>query len=69
MKQLFVFISVLFFSASTLFSQSSSYKISGKIDIGGEGWWDYVAIDVPMHRLYVAHSTKVHVIDLSSNSK
>ena len=68
MKKLFVFISVLFFSASTLLAQSSSYKISGKIDIGGEGWWDYVAIDVPMHRLYVSHSKKVHVIDLKSNS-
>ncbi len=67
MKKLCFFFFVFTFTTSMLFAQSTIYKISGKIDIGGEGWWDYVAIDVPMHRLYVAHSTKVHVVDLSSN--
>ena len=68
MKKLCLFFFAFTFTASMLFAQTNVYKVSGKIDIGGEGWWDYVAIDVPMHRLYVAHSTKVHVKDLKTNS-
>ncbi|MHB1687067.1 MAG: YncE family protein [Ignavibacteriaceae bacterium] len=49
-------------------SQTSGYKVSGIINIGGKGWWDYAAVDVPMHRLYVSHATKVHVIDLKTNT-
>ena len=68
MKNLFMCICILLLGTSALFSQTSVYKISGTIDIGGEGWWDYTAVDVPMHRLYVSHGTKVHVIDLATNS-
>ena len=67
MKNLFGFLVSFIFSASLLFSQSNSYKVAGSINIGGEGRWDYTAVDVPAHKLYVSHSTKVHVIDLTSN--
>ena len=39
------------------------YKFSKEIQVGGEGGWDYLSIDAPAHRLYVAHATKVVVID------
>ncbi len=48
--------------------QTSIYKISGTIEIGGEGRWDYTGVDVPMHRLYASHGTRVHVIDLNNDS-
>lgn len=62
---LFVIISLVFTSSS--FSQTSGYKVTGKIIIGGESRWDYTAVDASLHRLYVSHATKVHVIDLSTN--
>ena len=69
MKKLFQLFSILFFFATTvLLSQTSGYKVSGTINIGGEGRWDYTAVDVPMHKLYVSHGTRVHVIDLKTNS-
>ena len=68
MKKLILFISILLFITSFLFSQTSVYKVSGTIDIGGEGRWDYTAVDVPMHRLFVSHGNRVHVIDLNNNS-
>ena len=68
MKKLFVFAALFFCSAVFLFSQSNVYKVSGSIDIGGKGWWDYTAVDVPLNKLYVSHGTKVHVIDLNTNS-
>jgi len=44
-------------------AQDGPYKFSKEIVVGGEGGWDYLSIDAPAHRLYVAHATKVVVID------
>ncbi len=68
MKKLFFLICSLFiFIPAAAFSQTSGYKVTGAINIGGQGWWDYPSIDVPMHRLYLAHAVKVNVIDLKTN--
>lgn len=34
-----------------------------KIEVGGEGSWDYLFDDADAHRLYVSHAAKVVVID------
>ncbi|MHB9012816.1 MAG: YncE family protein [Ignavibacteriaceae bacterium] len=69
MKKLFLSLCLLFmFHPAILFSQTSGYKVSGLIKLGGKGWWDYTAVDVPVHRLYVSHNTKVNVIDLKTNT-
>lgn len=68
MKKLFLSLCFLFLLQPVkLLPQTSGYKVSGMIAIGGKGWWDYTAVDAPMHRLYVSHATKVHVIDLKTN--
>lgn len=68
MKKLFFLICSLFiFIPAAAFSQTSGYKVSGAINIGGQGFWDYTAIDAPMHRLYISHANRVHVIDLKTN--
>jgi YVTN family beta-propeller protein len=41
-----------------------SYAKRGEIAIGGEGGWDYLAVDAGARRLYVSHGTKVVVIDV-----
>jgi len=43
------------------------YHFITKIDIGGEGGWDYASVDPVARRLYVTHATKVVVIDLDTN--
>jgi DNA-binding beta-propeller fold protein YncE len=40
------------------------YKLLKEIPVGGEGGWDYLAVDQFARRLYVSHATKVEVIDL-----
>ncbi len=50
-----------------LFAQNSGYKISGTVNIGGKGWWDYASIDEPMQRLYISHADRIHVINLKTN--
>lgn len=48
--------------AATAFA-AEGYKILTKIKIGGEGRWDYVAMDSANRRLYVSHNTAVEVVD------
>lgn len=42
---------------------AEGYKVITKIKIGGEGRWDYVALDAVNRRLYVSHSSSVEVVD------
>jgi YVTN family beta-propeller protein len=44
------------------------YQPSGQIQIGGEGGWDILTIDPAANRLYLSHSAKVVVVDLSSDA-
>jgi DNA-binding beta-propeller fold protein YncE len=45
---------------------AEGYKILTKFHIGGEGRWDYVAVDSANRRLYVSHSSTVDVVDPDS---
>lgn len=42
------------------------FHIEQRWAIGGEGSWDYMLADSASHRLYLAHQTKVDVVDLTS---
>jgi YVTN family beta-propeller protein len=62
------FITPLFLAlALTTASAASEYHFIKEIPIGGEGGWDYLSIDKEARRLYVAHASKVVVVDLNDN--
>ena len=42
---------------------AEGYEVIGKIKIGGEARWDYVAFDAVNRRLYVSHYSSVEVVD------
>jgi YVTN family beta-propeller protein len=44
------------------------YHFLKEIPIGGEGGWDYLAVDPGGRRLYVSHGTKVVVIDIDKDT-
>ena len=44
-----------------------TYKVTGKIKIGGAGAWDYVFVDSANHRLYVSHGTQTEVVDTETD--
>jgi len=44
------------------------YRFLKEIPVGGEGGWDYLAVDSAGQRLFVSHQTKVVVIDLVKDS-
>ena len=65
---LHVLISLLFI-APLSFAQSSGYSVSGTINIGGNGWWDYLSIDNSGHHLFISNGNKVHIIDLKTDKQ
>jgi DNA-binding beta-propeller fold protein YncE len=48
----------------------TNYQVIARYVIGGsDTGYDYLRIDTPMRRLYVAHATRVEVLDLDTGSK
>jgi DNA-binding beta-propeller fold protein YncE len=41
-------------------------KIEQRWTIGGTGGWDYLTVDPEAHRLYIAHQTRVDVVDTNN---
>ncbi len=44
---------------------AQSYEITHTYNVGGEGGWDYVIPDAPNHRLFIARSNRVMVVDMN----
>ncbi len=47
-------------------SIQSPYHVIDRWKIGGEGGWDYLNADPGAHRLYLAHGTRVDVVDTTA---
>jgi len=45
-------------------SKPTKYQLLRKIVVGGEGSWDYAALDQSHRRLYVSHETEVAILDI-----
>jgi DNA-binding beta-propeller fold protein YncE len=45
---------------------TSNYKITNRIHLDGDGFWDYLAVDAATDRLFVSHGTQVQVVDLKT---
>src|SRR5438046_2974160 len=45
---------------------AQSYHVAKTFTLGGDGGWDYLALDTAGHRLFVARQTRVMVIDPAS---
>jgi len=51
---------------SALAAGQSGYHLLNTYKLGGDGGWDYLTFDPEMHRLFIARSTRVMVIDADS---
>lgn len=47
----------------TLGAQAQAYHVTHTYTLGGDGGWDYLALDTVGHRLFVARQDRVMVID------
>src|SRR5271169_2362174 len=50
-------------AAMWLSAAGSGYHVIRKIPVGGEGSWDYITFDPAASRLFVAHASRVDVVD------
>lgn len=46
--------------------QAGGYKVIKRMQIGGDGGWDYVLMDPPTHRLFIARGSHFQVVDVTS---
>ncbi|MGH9771160.1 MAG: YncE family protein [Candidatus Acidiferrales bacterium] len=46
--------------------QGTSYHVVRRMQVGGEGGWDYLRVDPDTHRLFVSRGTHVMVVDENS---
>jgi DNA-binding beta-propeller fold protein YncE len=67
MKKILLFLSLFF--VSNTFAATSQLHVKNKIELGGNGFWDYLTVDNTARRLYVSHGTHVVLIDLETNKK
>src|SRR5947209_7929111 len=54
------------FLAAASPATAQSYHVAKTFTLGGDGGWDYLALDTAGHRLFVARQTRVMVIDPAS---
>jgi len=54
--------------AATL-AAGADYKVVKTLKLGGDGGWDYLTADSDGHRLFIARSTRVMVIDTESGEQ
>lgn len=63
----------LFVLAATLAlvgaASGADYKVSKTWNLGGDGGWDYLTADSAGHRLFIARSTRVMVVDTDSGKQ
>ena len=60
-------VALVLLAASAAFGAAPTYKVVGKIKIGGGARWDYSYLDTANHRLYVSHGTQTEVIDTTTD--
>ena len=46
--------------------ESQSYHVARRYTLGGDGGWDYLALDTVGHRLFIAHQDRIIVVDPDS---
>ncbi|MEI7829398.1 MAG: YncE family protein [Prolixibacteraceae bacterium] len=52
-----------------MLSAQSNYKIINRIQLEGDGGWDYLTVDESAGRLYVSHGTMALVVDLKTGKQ
>ncbi len=56
-------VALMAFGGVAVVHAQKPYKVEQRWTIGGDGSWDYMLADARTHRLYIAHQTKVDVVD------
>jgi len=62
-------VAIASFCIGLSLAAQSNYGIVNKINLGGEGFWDYIAVDETHAVIYASHSDRVHVVDIATGTQ
>ncbi len=65
MKAFILFCSLLVCTIS--YAADTGYHVIKKLQLGGEGGWDYLTVDSSARRLYISRSTHVMVVNIDTD--
>jgi DNA-binding beta-propeller fold protein YncE len=65
MKTFLLFCSLVL--STIAYAADPGYHVIKKLQLGGEGGWDYLTVDNAARRLYISRSTHVMVVDLETD--
>ncbi len=65
---LFLMVPAALVAAGAGSEAAQPYHFIREIPIGGDGGWDYLSVDSAARKLYVAHATRVVVVDLDRDA-
>ena len=69
MRKLFVVVSfACLFAGAAVLAGPSGYHVAKTYKLGGEGGWDYLAVDSKTRRVYISRGTHVMVVDADSGA-
>jgi DNA-binding beta-propeller fold protein YncE len=54
-------------SSATAFAAEPGYHVIKKLQLGGEGAWDYLTVDNAARRLYISRGSHVMVLDIDTD--
>lgn len=69
MKQILLFTIVALGASAGWAATETTYHLGRTLPIGGEGGWDFLAVDSANQHLFVSHATQVEVVDLTSGKR
>jgi YVTN family beta-propeller protein len=65
-KSLFLVNCIVLIVCGLSLNAQSNYKIDRKINLPGEGFWDYIAVDEVNGRIYQSHNSMAQVVDIKT---
>lgn len=67
MKTAALVVLCIFLVNITSYAADPGYHVIKKLQLGGEGGWDYLTVDAAARRLYISRSTHVIVVDIETD--
>jgi len=67
MRKILLIGTALMLAACTAM-QPQGYNLKKSVSVAGEGGWDLVSVDSSLRRVYIAHNTKIDVLDADSGN-
>ncbi len=62
-KSFYIILLLPFLLNKSLAQSNPVYHITKTFHVGGEGWWDYIAVNSSLKRIYVSHGTHVNILN------